>query len=80
MLKSAPRDQLIAAVQIIAGGEQLLAPACRLIEDFVHRPHQAAHVRRTIGALSERELDVLKLVARGASTPRSRTSSSSRQP
>ena len=69
MLKSAPRDQLIAAVRIVARGEQLLAPAItrRLIEDFVHRPAPSSSRPPDLGALSERELDVLKLIARGGS-------------
>ncbi len=69
MLKSAPRDQLIAAVRIVARGEQLLAPAItrRLIEDFVHRPAPGSSRPPDLGALSGRELDVLKLIARGGS-------------
>ncbi len=69
MLKSAPRDQLIAAVRIVARGEQLLAPAItrRLIEDFVHRPAPSSSRPPDLGALSGRELDVLKLIARGGS-------------
>lgn len=69
MLKSAPRDQLIAAVRIVARGEQLLAPAItrRLIEDFVGRPAPGSSRPPDLGALSERELDVLKLIARGGS-------------
>ena len=69
MLKSAPRDQLIAAVRIVARGEQLLAPAItrRLIEDFVQRPAPGSSHPPDLSALSERELDVLKLVARGGS-------------
>jgi DNA-binding NarL/FixJ family response regulator len=56
MLKSAPR-------------EQLLAPAItrRLIEDFVHRPAPGSSHPPDLGALSGRELDVLKLIARGGS-------------
>ena len=69
MLKSAPRDQLIAAVRIVARGEQLLAPAItrRLIEDFVQRPAPGSSRPPDLGALSGRELDVLKLIARGRS-------------
>ena len=69
MLKSAPRDQLIAAVRIVARGEQLLAPAItrRLIEDFVQRPAPGSSHPPNLDALSERELDVLKLIAKGSS-------------
>jgi DNA-binding NarL/FixJ family response regulator len=69
LLKSAPRDQLVGSVRIVAGGEQLLAPAItrRLIEDFVRRPSPGASQPTELEALSERELDVLRLIARGRS-------------
>lgn len=69
MLKSAPRDQLIAAVRVVARGEQLLAPAItrRLIEEFVRRPAPGATRPARLKELSDRELDVLRLVARGRS-------------
>jgi DNA-binding NarL/FixJ family response regulator len=69
LLKSAPRDQLVGAVRIVAGGEELLAPAItrRLIEDFVRRPPPGASRPAELQALSERELDVLMLTARGRS-------------
>jgi DNA-binding NarL/FixJ family response regulator len=69
LLKSAPRDQLIAAVRVVAGGEQLLAPAVtrRLIEDFLGRPAPGSSRPAALDALSERELDVLKLIAAGES-------------
>ena len=39
----------------------------RLIEQFVHRPHPAAGPPRSIAKLTPRELEVLRLVARGLS-------------
>jgi DNA-binding NarL/FixJ family response regulator len=69
MLKSAPRDQLIAAVRVVAAGEQLLAPAItrRLIEEYVRRPPPGATRPAALDELSDRELDVLELIARGRS-------------
>lgn len=67
MLKSAPRDQLISAVRIVARGEQLLAPAItrRLIEDYVRRAGTRSERPARLDDLSDRELDVLRLLARG---------------
>ena len=69
MLKSAPRDQLIGAVRVVARGEQLLAPAItrRLIEEFVRRPPPGVTKPRELDDLSDRELDVFRLVSRGRS-------------
>jgi DNA-binding NarL/FixJ family response regulator len=69
MLKSAPRDQLLSAVRVVAGGEQLLAPTItrRLIEDYVQRPAPGTARPAALDELSDRELDVLRLVARGRS-------------
>jgi len=69
LLKSAPRDQLIGAVRIVARGESLLAPEItrRLIEDFVGGPPPGSSRPPALDSLSERELDVLRLVARGRS-------------
>jgi DNA-binding NarL/FixJ family response regulator len=68
LLKDAPREQLVTAVQTVARGEALLAPAItqRLIERFVARP-PADEVAPALGELSARELEVLQLVARGLS-------------
>ena len=67
LLKDAPREQLVNAVQTVARGEALLAPAItqRLIQRFVRPP--AAESRPEIAELSVRELEVLRLVARGLS-------------
>jgi DNA-binding NarL/FixJ family response regulator len=69
LLKDAKREQLAAAVRTVAGGESLLAPAItrRLIEDFCKRPPPTAGLPDAVAELSERELDVLRLVARGLS-------------
>jgi DNA-binding NarL/FixJ family response regulator len=68
LLKDAPRDQLVTAVRTVARGEALLAPAVtqRLIERFVARP-RAGEAAPELGELSARELEVLRLVARGLS-------------
>jgi DNA-binding NarL/FixJ family response regulator len=68
LLKDAPREQLVAAVQTVARGEALLAPAItqRLIERFVARP-SPADAAPALAELSSRELEVLRLLARGLS-------------
>jgi DNA-binding NarL/FixJ family response regulator len=68
LLKDATREQLVAAVRTIAAGEALLAPTItrRLIEDFCRRPPPGA-LPAAAAALSERELGVLQLLARGLS-------------
>jgi len=67
LLKDAPREQLVGAVRTVARGEALLAPAItqRLIERFVTR----APVEEVpaLADLSARELEVLRLVAKGLS-------------
>jgi DNA-binding NarL/FixJ family response regulator len=66
LLKDAPPDDLVAAVRTVARGDALLAPSVtrRLIAEFTSRkrPQRAA-----LPALSQRETEVLKLVARGMS-------------
>jgi DNA-binding NarL/FixJ family response regulator len=68
LLKDASREQLANAVRTVAGGEALLAPAItrRLIEDFCRRP-QPGSLPEAAETLTERELDVLRLIARGLS-------------
>jgi DNA-binding NarL/FixJ family response regulator len=67
LLKDAPEHQLLAAIRVVADGGSLFAPSItrRLIEQF------AAHATTTaVPALEEltaRELDVLRLIARGLS-------------
>jgi DNA-binding NarL/FixJ family response regulator len=67
LLKDASRGQLAEAVRTVHKGDALLAPAItkRLIEDFCRGP--APGVNRSDLGLSERELEVCRLVARGLS-------------
>jgi DNA-binding NarL/FixJ family response regulator len=69
LLKDAPPEQLIAAIQVVAGGDALLAPSItrRLIEEFVRRPPSRAGPPSRLAGLTARELEVLKLLARGLS-------------
>jgi DNA-binding NarL/FixJ family response regulator len=69
LLKDAPPERLADAVRTIAAGESLLAPAVtrRLVERFVRLPPPEAARRNTFADLTEREHDVLLLVARGRS-------------
>jgi DNA-binding NarL/FixJ family response regulator len=68
LLKDSPPEQLIAAIQVVAGGDALLAPSItrRLIEQFARRPAPSAAVER-LAELTPRERDVLELLARGLS-------------
>ena len=63
LLKTAPPDQLVAAVRTVHAGEALLAPAStrRLIEQFARPPAAAP----ALDELTARERDVLRLLARG---------------
>jgi DNA-binding NarL/FixJ family response regulator len=68
LLKDAPEHQLLAAIRVVADGGSLFAPSItrRLIEQFT----AGASASTTVPALDEltaRELDVLRLIARGLS-------------
>jgi DNA-binding NarL/FixJ family response regulator len=69
LLKDVPRDQLVVGLRTVAAGESLLAPAVtrRMIERFVRLPPPGAERPAALAALSPRELEVLRLLARGLS-------------
>jgi DNA-binding NarL/FixJ family response regulator len=70
LLKDTPADRLLDAVRVAASGDALLAPSItrRLIERFAHvvRPEPGV-VPGALSELTARELEVLRLVARGLS-------------
>jgi DNA-binding CsgD family transcriptional regulator len=69
MLKSAPPEQLVSAIRIVAAGDTLLAPAVtrRLLEDFTRRPPPGQSQSPLLNQLTERETEILRLIAAGAS-------------
>ncbi len=69
LLKEVRPEQLADAVRVVAAGETLVAPAItrRLIEEFVRRRPPGSGTPDEISGLTERELEVFKLVARGLS-------------
>ncbi len=70
LLKDATAAELVQAVRIVAAGDALLAPSVtrRLIADFARRPRQEATPSpAALDALTHRETEVLKLIARGLS-------------
>jgi DNA-binding NarL/FixJ family response regulator len=77
LLKNSPPDQLVHAIRVVAGGEAMLGPSIthRLINAFAALPvglipgtsNPASGRHGLIDSLTERELQVLILVARGLS-------------
>jgi len=69
MLKDAPREELLHAIRAVAAGDAQVAPAItkRLIEQFVAGPSPGSDPPQEIAKLSDRERDVLLLLARGHS-------------
>jgi DNA-binding NarL/FixJ family response regulator len=67
LLKDAPPDQLISAVRCIAAGDALIDPSItrRLISRLALAVRPASRQPERLRELTQRELDVLRLVARG---------------
>jgi DNA-binding NarL/FixJ family response regulator len=71
LLKDVTPEHLVAAVQLVRTGDALLAPSItrRLVERFAPplAPATAGAPGRDLSALTPRELEVLRLIARGMS-------------
>jgi DNA-binding NarL/FixJ family response regulator len=69
LLKDVPPEQLVGGIRVVAGGEALLAPSItrRVIEEFSRRPPPSQGPPAQVSELTARELEVLRLVARGKS-------------
>jgi DNA-binding NarL/FixJ family response regulator len=69
LLKATPPDRLVEGIHTVAAGESLLAPSLtrRLIEEHVRRPPPVNGVPERLRTLTERELEVFTLIARGLS-------------
>jgi DNA-binding NarL/FixJ family response regulator len=67
LLKDAPPHDLLTAIRVIAAGEALLAPSMtrKLIREFTRQ--SPAPARQALDGLTDREGDVLALLARGLS-------------
>ena len=69
LLKDATAADLVTAVRVVAAGEALLAPSVtrRLIADFARQPRPDQPPPPALDALTQRETEVLRLIARGLS-------------
>ena len=68
LLKTTPPDQLVTAIRAAVDGESLLSPeiALRLAERFARGPRPSGGgVPSALAELTPRELDILRLIARG---------------
>jgi DNA-binding NarL/FixJ family response regulator len=69
LLKDVPPERLVDAVKVVASGDALLDPSVTraVIEEFVRRPPAGPRPGTELEHLTERELEVLKLLTRGQS-------------
>jgi DNA-binding NarL/FixJ family response regulator len=69
LLKDASAAELLAAIRVVAAGEALLAPSVtrRLIAAFGAQPRPSRAFHRRLAGVTDREREILTLIARGLS-------------
>ncbi len=70
LLKDSPPEDLVEAISVVAAGDALLAPSItrRLLDRVArHLPSMATETNPALAELTERELEVLRLIAKGLS-------------
>jgi DNA-binding NarL/FixJ family response regulator len=70
LLKDAPADDLVDAIRVVAAGDAIVAPKItrRLLDRFAaHLPAKDAPAPASLESLTDRETEVLRLIARGMS-------------
>ncbi|HET6685399.1 MAG TPA: response regulator transcription factor [Jiangellaceae bacterium] len=69
LLKDATPEEIVHAIRVVAAGESLLAPTVtsRLVREFASRPTAGRPDGELLTSLTEREVEVLLLVAQGLS-------------
>jgi DNA-binding NarL/FixJ family response regulator len=67
LLKDTPPAALLAGIRTVAAGDALLSPSItrHLIEEYVSHPPQATKPPAQLESLTDREVEVLSLVAKG---------------
>ncbi len=69
LLKDATPEEIVQGVRVVAAGESLLSPSVTslLVREYARRPTSGLARGDLLASLTERETEVLRLVARGAS-------------
>jgi len=67
LLKDTPPSALLAGIRTVAAGDALLSPSItrHLIEEYVRHPQEPTTPPALLESLTDREIEVLTLVARG---------------